>query len=242
MISIYNALTANGSLSASGIKNLKVFYDTLLINFKSENYEFAIIENLDFDYDNNIISSSEHGALLEFGNTNRYEADKTSGNSYVDTILLEKEKTLLVCGLSAYALSAQIINNQTHAGSALTPVVYLYNLNTHEIRNIFPPDSTWSSNIMGNVTKYKDIAVSFNTETNILNYIIKATRLVNSVPFFFWTDIEMKYLQNRLTLTSVRCLTSLANNNLDIVSFRNFNNSEKMIVASDNGNLISFNI
>lgn len=239
---LYTALTANGSLSASGIKNLKVFYDTLLLNFKVENYEYLIIENINFDYEENTITALDNSSLIQFGNTNRYEADKTTGNGYIDTVLLEKEKILLVCGLSAYQPLSQTINGQTHTGSAIAPIVYEYNINTHTLHNIYPSDVLWESHLLGNVNKYKDAAVSFNPETNILNYIIKATRTVNSSAFFFWTDIELKYSQNKLTLSNMRCLTSLAINDVDIVSFRNYNDSEKIITTVDGAKLISFNI
>jgi hypothetical protein len=244
MVSIYNALTANGTLSASGIKNLKVFYDTLLINIKADNKDITLIENINFDYDTNLISALDNSTILNFGDTFNYSAEKTNGNGYIDTVFLEKEKVLLICGLSScYTPSTtQFINSQAHSGSALTPVVYEYNINTHKIKNIFPTSSAWSTNVIGNIYKYKDIAVSFNVNTNILNYLIKAKRIVNNAWFYFWTDYEMKYSQDRLTLTSVRCLTSLATNNVDIVSFRNFNDSEKIVVTTDGKQLISFNI
>lgn len=244
MASIYNALTANGSLSSCGIKNLKVFYDTILINIKSDAQDLAIIENINFDYDENIITALDNSIILNFGNTQNNSAEKTNGNGYVDTIFLEKEKTLLICGLSSRLTptTSQVINAQSHSGSALSPVVYEYNLNTHKIKNIFPPNSAWAETVAGNVYKYKDIAVSYNTETNILNYLIKAKRIINNNWYYFWTDMEMKYLANRLTLTSVRCLTSLSTNDLRIVSFRNYNESEKCVTAIDKTQLISFNI
>lgn len=242
MLSIYNALTANGSLSASGIKSLKVYYDTLLLNVKTEKYEFVLLENLNFDYDTNILSSADNGSVLKFGDTNNHEPNKTQGNGYFDSVLLEKEKVLLICGLSAYQPLTQIINGQSHSGSALVPIVYEHDLNSHDTKLLYPIDTSWETNLLGNISKYSDVAVNFNIETNVLNYLIKTTRTVNSSAFSFWLDIEFIYRGNELVLSNMRSLTANNNNDLNIISFRNYNNSEKIVVTALGQNIQTFKI
>jgi hypothetical protein len=250
MYSIYSALSCGNSLN-EGIKSINVFYDTLFVNFKSwdsvdnSHYENLLIEKVSFDYVTNSLNTYTNGHLLNFGDTGTRMPFRSNGNVFIDNILLENKKTVLICGLSSItqAVTARA-GVETVSGNAFIPVVYSYNINDDTLKHLYPPTnavSAWSRFVFGNYLSGQTPLVSYNVETNSLNFIIKSEVKVKSPSvknLDVVNDIMFSYDFNNLSLTNVRQLTALkvGDNfmNYDYVKFKNYNDNKKLIVSSKN--------
>lgn len=251
--SLYNAL-----LSASinqGIKDMNVFYDTLFLNLKTydsmsfTSVEYILIDKLLFNYDTNTIDSDKSN-IISFGNTANISPDSSNGNCFIDNILLPDKKIVLICGLSSFAtpsLTANI-NGTIIQGNSYIPVVYEYNLNSSNLNKLYPDTSSgqWNALVLGNFVTKQNPIVTFNKNTNNLNFIFKTTlSAFGSSPINSINDITFEY-SNGLTLTNVRQLTSLsANNNFtDFVISKgaSFDGGEKIIMSHKNNSVQMFNL
>ena len=256
MNTFYNVLT--GSSTLQGIKNIDVFYDTLFINIKaddsltSQKKEYVLINRILFNYDTNVIDS-DTGNVVFFGDT-KYNAPYASdGTCFIKNILLPHSKTVLMCGLSAFgnnSLTANY-NGSIIQGGSYVPVVYHYDLNSQRLTKLYPSADdavNWTTYVLGNFLSAHTPVVSFNNDTDNLNFLFKTTLssnntsvLINSV-----NDITFKYIDNNMTLTDVRQLTSLSANN----NFNNFKlienpayiDNTKLIMSYNNNSVQLFNL
>jgi hypothetical protein len=120
----------NNSYSDQGLQNLNVFYDSYIFNLKIKdslnNYNILLIEKIQFDYEQESINRIKNPLTLNFGNTGTDVPYYSNGNCFIKAILDKKTKNVYLIGIR------QMQNGNT------IPVVYLYDINLHEIKNIFP--------------------------------------------------------------------------------------------------------
>lgn len=228
MYSIYSALTSVDS-TTEGIKGMNVFYDTLFINFKSfdsdesEYVESVLIEKVVFDYTSNTIKTDSTGHLISFGDTGTPLPYRSTGNTFVDNILFEDRKQVLVCGLSSLS-----------GGNVSMPVIYEYNISDDTIKSLYPKVtdlSGWSSFLMGQYLSAQTPVVSYNPDTHSLNFLVKTK--IGSLDVI--NDIMFIYTPNELILTNVRQLTlsSIGTDfeEYDFVKFKNYGDNKKIVVS-----------
>lgn len=126
-----------------GIQNLEVFYDSLLFNLKiknnSSNYNILLIEKIQFDYQKEDITRIKNPLILNFGDTGIDNPYYSNGNSFIKGILNRQTKNVYLIG------------TRTMQNGNTIPVVYLYDINLHEVQTVFP--------------KQKDI-INFNSFSN----------------------------------------------------------------------------
>lgn len=134
MYSIFPSLTSVGD--NSGIKYMKVFYDTLFLCVRSEDtetntfYDNILIEKLDINQNN----GASKGIVVKIGQAQ----EDYSGSLFVDAIFLSKEKKILF---------STIVNN----GTSVVPRLYQYFLNDHRVEQIYPVDEDeWVEANIGN--------------------------------------------------------------------------------------------
>lgn len=246
---IYSALTSISSVD-HGIKNMNVFYDTLFINFKTsvsgQYLEHVLIEKLIFDYETNEIKSDSAGRLICFGDTRNNEPNLTNGCVFVDNILFENKKEVLVCGLKAVTSTlTATVGNEMFQGRSFIPYVYSYNLNSDDLKLLYPSNqqlSSWQTYLMGTYVPNQTPLVSFNFDTNTLNYLVKSRLTPTAAPTAATVDvvndISFHYNFDELTLTNVRQLSARRIGNTfvtyDYKKFRNYGDNKKLIVSANN--------
>ena len=214
MLNLFSSLTST-NYNLQGIKNLKVYYDTLLVNLRANvttNYEFVLLEKLAFDYADNVILGSDKSFIINFGDVGYVEPYKTNGNCYIDSILLEKSKNLLICGLTALSSNvSQTINGQVHTGHSYVPVVYLYNINDHSLLKIYPKLEAdiqeWNAFVIGDIESTQLPIASFNGDNSNLNILFNTTRTVAGSAINCLADLNFTY-NGELELNGVQLLTS----------------------------------
>ena len=120
----------SNSYADQGIQNLDVFYDSYIFNLKIKespnNYNIILIEKFQFDYEKESINRIKNPLTLNFGDTGTDDPYYSNGNCFVKAILEKKTKKVYLIGVR------QMQNGNT------IPAVYLYDINLHEIKNIFP--------------------------------------------------------------------------------------------------------
>jgi hypothetical protein len=245
MNNIFEALTSNGTLSSCGIKNINVFYDTLVTNIKTtDRNEYVLLDKIDFNYTANIVESEKNSIILNFGNTESNIPNNTNGNCYVDSVLHEKEKILFICGLSSLNTISQNRNGVIHTAKAMTPVIYMYDVNEHSVKKLFPTDNAWTTQVFGNITNDANISVSFNPNTNKLNYFLICERSLSSVSTvtsgYFWIDVDLQFSQSEFILTDVKILSSGKINDVEIVANKSFNDQEKLLITNTNNDILLY--
>jgi len=118
------------SYSYQGIQNLEVFYDSLFFNLKikdsSNNYNILLIEKIKFDYENENIERIRNSLSINFGNTGTDSPYYSNGNCFIKAFLDKGSKRVYIVGI-----------RQMNNGNTI-PVIYIYDINKHEILNIFP--------------------------------------------------------------------------------------------------------
>lgn len=258
MYSIYTALT--GDSSNEGIKSINVFYDTLFLNFKSYDSlsgtytDHVLIEKIKFDYDTSLIESASQGHIISFGNSETPIPFHSTGNTFIDNILFETQKSVLICGLSsmAYGLTALANENNVISGNSYIPIIYKYDINSDSLINIYPKMSdlsAWNSFVLGEYLSGQTPLVSFNNDTNTLNFIFKTTVDVISptvINLDSVNDIVFKFNANELNLTNVRQLTASRTGtdfiDYDYVKFKNHSDNRKLIVSNRNDEVQVFTL
>lgn len=220
MFNISDALSSN-----TGLQNIEVFYDSLFFNLKVfdpdvvEDKNLLLIQKVNFDFDQNTFLPIGKYHLIDFGDTFSESPQVTkTGNILLKNIFLEKEKEVLICGLSSTC-----------------PLIYNYNLNDNSIKKIFPVDDLdWSNLELGTIDQ--NSRVSYNKETKKIHYVISTTKDNNHILNF----VEIKK-GTELELISVNSLSS-SNVFPSIVDFNVYNQDEKLLICEDNGTLVSFKI
>lgn len=206
MSSIYSALTASSLSDSQGLKTVKVFYDTLTVNLKTEKKDILLIEKLNFDYDANAVSLENNGYVIVFGDSGSYLPNKSTGNQYVDTVLLEKEKRLLICGLSAMNTN---VSHPVLSGNAYIPIVYDYTIDTHKLQKIYPAVSAdivaWNSLPLGIINEDQIPLLCYNFDNKQLNMLVSCVHDNNNL----LVDITLQH-STGLLLNNVQLLSSSA--------------------------------
>lgn len=165
----------SNSYSDQGIQNLEVFYDSYLFNLKIKEstgyYNILLIEKFQFDYDNEKITRIKSPLTLNFGDTGTSNPFYSNGNTFIKAILDGKTKNVYLVGL------------RTMQNGNTIPVVYIYDLNIHELKNIFPKQSDITNFNNFNNFSFKtdnlpianivdsDLHIVFQTEDGSYNYI-----------------------------------------------------------------------
>jgi hypothetical protein len=171
-----------------------------------------LIDRIDFDYDSAAIIPNGKDYLISFGDTEHVSPFLHTGSSHIDNILLEKEKRVLVCGLSA-----------------AMPVIYDYSINENTLQKIFPTSETlvqWDALGLGDYNARQRTLVGYNPETHIINFVIPTIEDGN----YKLNDIEFTYNNSSTELTNVRSLSGF-DNSLILLELKNYNQNEKLCIA-----------
>lgn len=234
MYNLYTPIISSGLLSSQGIQNINIFYNTLFLNMKTfdsdtnKYYNYLLIEKVNFDYTTSQYLVNNKNYIINFGNTNSQLPFSTStGNCLVDNILLEKEKVVLVCGLSS-------LDNEKYI-----PTVFKYDINNNSLLRIYPKTNDidqWKSIQLGTFLSAQNPLVSYNPETNILNYIFRTyTNSISGNESLI--DIELLYSVNTLTINNMHILTAFGNSNftsINFVKFKNYDDNKKIVFIRSN--------
>lgn len=252
MNTIYSALTSNST--TQGIKGIDIFYDTSFINVKaSSTYgtkEYLLIDKLTFDYSTNVIDSETSNIIL-FGDTGSTCPRSGNGNGLIDNILIEHDKKVLICGLSAFHMAPLTAYSGANiiSGATFVPVVYEYNLNNSKLIMLYPDETiaSWKTIVMGNYLSGEKPTVNFDYNTNELSFLIKTSLSSNNTIGLIDTinDIRFNY-DNGLSFTEFRQLTALRVGNCFIdhkfMKSISYNSGDKVIVSNNNSSLQLFRL
>jgi len=165
----------SNAYSDQGIQDLEVFYDSYFFNLKvkdsSSNYNILLIEKFQFDYEKETIQRIKSGITLNFGDTGTDTPYYSNGNTFIKAILNNQNK------------SVYLIGTRTMQNGNTIPVIYLYDLNVHEVKNIFPKQSdidnfnsfsnfTFKNNNLPITNLINDkLYIVFQTEDGSINYL-----------------------------------------------------------------------
>ena len=211
------------SLTSNGIQNMEVFFDTLVLNIKAEDYpqyfNYILIDRINFDYDTASIVPNGKEFLISFGDTEHSGPFLHTGTSHIDNVLLEKEKRILICGLSA-----------------TMPIVYDYSINDNTLSQVYPTTDTllqWGNLNLGDYNSRQRTLIAYNRETNILNYVIPTIKDGGYV----LNDVEITYTSSSAELSNVRSLSGFDNSQI-LISLKNYNNDGEKLCITRKGTTI----
>lgn len=225
-----NVILDNGdslsSIFSTNIQNIEVYYNTLVVDFKLSNgNNYVLVEPIKFDYDTNNIKDTDKQQLMEFGNTGTSLPYKTfTGNTYAGSIYKERNKEILICGLSAYQ-------------SAYIPTVHKYNINTGILNKLYPNNlDEWSGINNGIYVVNQRPLVSWNPNTNVLNFLYRTVSgaTENLMDFELKMHNEDVYINNINTLTA----SSINTNSFNYIDFKNYGDNEKLVLIGTDSNVI----
>ena len=201
----------SSTIETEGIKTINIFFDTVVLNFKSL-YEYVLIDKLIFD--DGILKTENKGYIIEFGNTGSTSSYTTSGNCYIDTFLLEKEKQLFICGLSCFGENVSItVDSVPQSGLSYIPIVYKYDINNHELHKVLPNSTdfiSWSAFPFGSLLNSPKIYM----DNNILKYYFFTRKSVNEEDLVFMNILSLEVQNNILQLKQ---FDSLSSTNIDVL-------------------------
>lgn len=253
MHSIYTALLSSGTLSTQGIKGMKVFYDSLFLNFKvpdefsEEVLDYLLIEKLEFNYETGRMETAERDYLISFGNSGFSEPHLSQGNCYADSVLDEKNKNVVVVGIVKSDTNlSQVISGRTFSGDSYCPLIYFYDINNNALKKVYPLTNAqlddWNNLVLGNFNISQTPLVSLNVEKSILNIIFRTIGSVtapSSAALNCIVNVEFDYNITGLTLTNVDVLTGSYQSSLtdtvlqfEFKQLRNYNDNEKIIIGT----------
>lgn len=200
------------SISSKGID---VFYDTVFHVQKLDGHDVLSIYKLDFDFSTEELNTKNIPFTVDFGDSGTSAPNTATLNCFVDNLLLDNEKAVLVCGLSSVQLNlSQTINGDIHVGNAYCPVIYRYDINDHLLQKVYPMNDDiiqWSTMLQGNLIDIQPPLTSFDPENNALGFIFKTIRTVaSSYNLRSYIDLDFTYLSRSLSLTNARIITSAA--------------------------------
>lgn len=228
------------SLSSDYTKNIQVFYDSLFHVTKVDKHDILTIYKLDFNYDLAELNQKNIPLTIDWGNSNSTSPNNATRSCYADSIFLEKEKAVLICGLEWISSNlSQSIDGQTHVGDVYNPLIYKYDLNSHTLKKLYPFDEDleqWTAFLQGDKVTGQTPLISFDQKNNRLGFIFKTNRTVNSVIQRNYIDVDFIYRKDSLELENVRIL-SAENSNGDYNStiiFQKYINhdGQKILIAA----------
>lgn len=229
------------ALSSNFTKGINVYYDSLFHTEKLDNkHDILTIYKLDFDYENASINQKNIPISIDFGNSNSTVPFNATKSCYVNSILLESEKAVLIIGLEWLSPNlSQVIGGKLHVGDAYNPIIYKYDINNHSLKKIYPKSDDlpqWQSFLQGDKVTGQVPLVSFDPKNNRLGFILKTTRTVNSENIRTYIDIDFIYRKDSLELENVRVLSAENTNgvyNSSIVFQKYVNdNGQKLLIAA----------
>lgn len=179
----------SNSYNDQGIQNLDVVYDSYFFNLKikdsTNNNNILLIEKISFDYDDAKIVRSKNPILISFGNSGIDTPFYSNGNCFIKPILDKINKKVYLIGLRSMS------NGNT------IPVVYLYDLNAHEYKNIFPTSEDLTN--FGGFVNY-----SFKTDNlpvcNIINDRLYLVFQTTDGTFNYINSLEFRLKSETCTL------------------------------------------
>jgi hypothetical protein len=199
-------------LSSNYNKNIRVYYDSLFRLQKISRHDILTIYKLDFDYDTGEINQKNIPLEIDFGDSGATILSNATKSCYVDSILLEKEKAVLICGLQwISANKEQLIDSQWHVGDVYNPIFYKYDINSHTLKKLYPSSeelTQWQSFLQGDKVSSQIPLVSFDPANNRLGYIFKTTRTIDGQTQRNYVDIDFIYRTDSLELENVRILSA----------------------------------
>lgn len=200
------------NLSSNYNKNIRVYYDSLFRLEKISRHDILTIYKLDFDYDTGEINQKNIPLEIDFGDSGANFVFNATRNCYVDSILLDKEKTVLICGLQWISMNKeQLIGSKLHIGDVYNPIFYKYDINTHTLKKIYPSTkelTQWQSFLQGDKVLSQSPLVSFDPQNNKLGFIFKTTRTIAGQTQRNYVDIDFIYRTDSLELENVRILSA----------------------------------
>lgn len=196
-------------------KSLDVFYDTIFHVQKLNGHDILSIYKLDFDFDTEELNTKNIPYIIDFGDSGTSLPFTAISSCFIDNILIDSEKAVFVCSLSAVQTNIQqTINGQIHTGNAYCPVIYRYDINAHDLQKIYPMNTDiaqWNTMLQGNLITTQQPLVSFDIDNSSLGIIFKTIRDVASqYSLRCYVDLEFKYLSSSLSLDNVRLLSASA--------------------------------
>lgn len=199
-------------LSSNYNKNIRVYYDSLFRLEKISRHDILTIFKLDFDYDTGEINQKNIPLKIDFGDGGANFLYNATKSCYVDSILLEKEKAVLICGLQWISSNlSQSIEGKLHVGDVYNPIFYKYDINSHTLKKIYPGTEEliqWSSFLQGDKVLSQIPLVSFDPANNRLGFIFKTTRTIDGQTQRNYVDIDFIYRTDNLELENVRILSA----------------------------------
>lgn len=228
------------SLSSDQTKNIRVFYDSLFHVEKVDKHDILNIYKLDFDYETTQINQRNIPLVIDWGNSNSTLPNNATRSCYIDSILLEKEKAVLICGLQWISSNlTQTINGESHVGDVYNPLIYKYDINNHQLKKLYPFEedlTQWESFLQGDKVSGQQPLISFDVKNNRLGLIYKTVRAVNSVNQRNYIDLDFIYRKDSLELENVRILSASDSNgdyNSTIVFQKYVNHGgQKLLIAA----------
>lgn len=185
-------------------KGIKVFHDTLFHITKVSKHDILKIIKLYFDFSTGSINQKNIPLEIDFGNSNSSVAANATRSCYADSVLVEKDKTVLICGLEWIGNLSQTIDGVLHEGASYRPIIYKYDINSHELSKVFPlgDDGTqWETFLQGD--KYSDapVLVSFDKNNNKLSFLYKTLRTVDGIDIRVYVVVHFSYVSGRIIHT-----------------------------------------
>ena len=223
---IYNKYTNNFSiytqLSSNSIKNLEVFYDTLVIELSG----YTLYEKINFDYEDFVIKSADNNfqaldfhqpvttRLLSSASLTGINLNSTASILYGDNWYDDLNKKIISCVL----LSAAVVTANAASGLVI-PVLYENNLNNPAKRTrIFPTSNTDYSFYL-----YGKGASAVDPDKELLTYIEPPVITYNKdaatyiVSFIGYVNQDFKIV-NSITSANVLGKVLVNENNIPIVT------------------------
>lgn len=199
-------------LSSNYNKNIRVYYDSLFRLQKISRHDILTIYKLDFDYDTGEINQKNIPLEIDFGDSGATILSNATKSCYVDSILLEKEKVVLICGLQWISANLeQSIEGKLHVGDVYNPIFYKYDINSHTLKKLYPGSeelTQWQSFLQGDKVSSQIPLVSFDPANNKLGFIFKTTRTIDGQTQRNYVDIDFIYRTDSLELENVRILSA----------------------------------
>ena len=222
-------------------KHLDVFYDTVFHVQKTDRHDIMSIYKLDFNFDTETLDTINIPYTIDFGDSGSAFPHTAARSCFVDTILSDSDKSVLICGLSCVAFSVQqIVDGVTYMGNAYCPIIHRYDINEHTLHKIYPLGddvNQWARMVQGFLTPAQAPLVSLDVNNGVLGFIYKTKQLVNSsYNIRCYIDIDFKYKSGNIELDNARIINSADTDGnyagADIQKYIRYDNKKLLIAAA----------
>ena len=176
-----NTPTIYSQLTANNIKNIDIFFDTLVIDLSG----YTIYEKITFDYNASLIEPTDSSflvldyhqnvstRLLSSLSLTGINVNSTASVYYGGNWYDQLNKTITSCLLLSAAVSSSVGPLSSCASQSLiVPVLYQYNINTPATRvRIFPTNDTDYNYFMYGLSATQIGTANANSDNELLTYI-----------------------------------------------------------------------